>query len=569
MRADPHSWADLEQGRCIHAAFRFVLDPDRRHLETTTTLTFERAITGPLDLDTRGLTLHEVVDEHGAYVHRVLAAPHPILGARLRLQLTGTRQVTLVTTTSDASALMWLTPAQTAGGVHPFVLTQCQAIHARSLAPLQDTPLARIRYDAVLDVPAALTGVMSAAPGTSTVVGDRRHLSFTMPQPIPPYLLAFAVGDLASRDLDPRCRVFAEPSVVDDAAWEFAEVGAMLRTAERLFGPYRWDRYDFIVLPPSFPLGGMENPRMTFLTPTLLAGDRSLVGVLAHELAHSWTGNLVTNATNEHFWLNEGWTVWAERRIVEALYGEEEARQQAILGRRALEATLLERRARGERTALTYVQDGLDPDAAFSRIPYEGGFLLISALERAVGRERFDRFVQDYIDRFAFEPITTSAFLAFADAELDHGLDLHAWVEADDIPPEAPRWTSARLDALHHVPLADLPTDLSLTEKLYVLDHTRADPAALATHLGVVGTGNAELRTSWLTYALRAGATGLEDALRSHVDTIGRTKLLVPVLRAMRDRDDLSALAEELVEANRARWHVSTRQALGDLGFVS
>ncbi|MCB9669642.1 MAG: leukotriene A4 hydrolase C-terminal domain-containing protein [Alphaproteobacteria bacterium] len=568
MRHDPHSYADLTQARTVHLDLELDVRMDARVLEGRGTLTFAEPASGPVDLDTRGLEILEVRDATGP-VGFTLHPADPVLGSRLTLQLErATPTVTLTWRTSpDASALMWLDPAQTAG-TRPFLLSQCQAIHARSIAPLQDTPAARIRYDARLRVPDGLTAVMSAAPG----VARDGWLAFAMPQPIPPYLLAFAVGDLASRDLGPRTRVWAEPATLEAAAWEFADAESMLETAESLFGPYAWDRYDFVVLPPSFPLGGMENPRMTFLTPTLLAGDRSLVGVLAHELAHSWTGNLVTNATNEDFWLNEGWTVWAERRIVEVLYGEEEARQQCVLGRLGLEAVMEARTRGGRRTALVYDQAGLDPDAEFSRVPYEKGFLLVTALERAVGRPRFDAFVADYIATFRFRSISTATFLDFVRERLpDAGVDLDAWTTEDGLPADAPTFRSERLEALERIARegGDLTEARTTTEKLWVLARlpSSVDAREAAGQLGIDALSNAELRASWLALAVRTGARGLEDQLRGFLDTVGRTKLLEPVYAAMVARDDLLPLARELYAANAPRLHGSTRLKLKALGL--
>src|SRR5512133_1558059 len=272
-----------------------------------------------------------------------LGGADPILGSRLRVTApAGTREVAIhYRTAPDAMALQWLDPEQTEGKVAPYLFSQCQQIHARTMVPCQDTPIARVSYQAEVTVPEGLTAVMSAGPDGDEATGDGRHVfRFTMPQPIPSYLLALAVGRLESRDLSPRSRVWAEPETVAAAAWEFVDVENMILKAEGLFGPYPWDRYDMLVLPPSFPYGGMENPRMTFLTPTLLAGDRSLVDVVAHELAHSWTGNLVTNASMEHFWLNEGFTVWAERRILEAIHGEEAAKLGWAIGQKALEESI-------------------------------------------------------------------------------------------------------------------------------------------------------------------------------------------------------------------------------------
>jgi aminopeptidase N len=575
MRTDPHSHTDLDQGRVTDLALAWTVDFERRVLHGHATLTLDDAATGPLDLDTRGLDIDRVVGGDGAALPFTLGATDPVLGQRLRVQRDRATSTLTVhyQTSPDASALMWLDPSQTDGGAHPFLLTQCQAIHARSLVPVQDSPQVRIRYSARVSVPAPMSAVMSAAPGTQEVgAGAWRTLRFEMPQPIPAYLLALAVGQLESRDLGPRTRVFAEPGVVESAAWEFADAERMLEAAEGLFGPYAWERYDFIVLPPSFPMGGMENPRMTFLTPTLLAGDRSLVSVLAHELAHSWTGNLVTNATNADFWLNEGWTVYAERRILEVLYGAEAAAQDARLGRVALDEALAERRASGRSTALCYDQEGLDPDVEFSKVPYERGFLLITALEQAVGRPAFDVFIQQYMERYRFHSLTTAGFLDFVRERLPgatEAVDLDAWVYGEALPADAPTFESPRLTALAALargwPTDDRPDpgDWSTTEALFFLSqlpHLDAGAAeAVGDWLGLRDTGNAELQCAWLSLAAASGVEGLEPECRAFVDRVGRTKLLKPVLSAMVGQDTLRPVAEALVASNRERWHGSTR----------
>ncbi len=420
-RLDPHSYVDADHPRPSRLRLSLAVDFDRRRLVGEAALAFASPVAGTLDLDTKGLELRGALSESGAPVPFDLAPEEPVLGRRLRLRLpAGTREVRLAYETSpDALGLQWLAPEQTAGGAHPFLFSQCQPIHARTVAPLPDTPRVRLSYEASVTVPEGLAAVMSAGPaGDSPGSAPRtRTFRFEMPQPIPTYLLALAVGRLASRDLSPRSRVWAEPDTLPAAAHEFAEIEGMLGAAEALFGRYEWDRYDMLVLPPAFPYGGMENPRMTFLTPTLIAGDRSLVDVVVHELAHSWTGNLVTNATIDHFWLNEGFTVWAERRILEALHGAEAAALGWAIGEAALHESLGRFGPDSPLTRLRTDLAGLDPDDAFSSIPYEKGARFVTLLERTAGRDRWDRFMRDYMDGFRFTSITTEEFLALPGGE--------------------------------------------------------------------------------------------------------------------------------------------------------
>jgi aminopeptidase N len=367
-RLDPHSYADDTHPQTKSFALTARVDFATKAITGEVVLQFRAPGSGPLDLDTRDLKIERVVDATGRELRFLMHPADPIIGSRLSIEIPeATASVTIRYHTSpEASALQWLSPAQTRGGVHPYLFSQCQAIHARSLIPLQDTPRLRVTYTAAFEVPAELTCVMAAADR-----GRQGNVHrFEMPQPIPPYLFAFAVGDLASRDLSPRVRVWSEPSVVDAAAYEFADAEAMIGAAESLFGPYDWERFDILTMPPSFPYGGMENPRLTFITPTVLAGDRSLVSVIAHELAHSWTGNLVTNANAEHFWLNEGFTMYAERRITEALEGTEMAALSAALGKRELAESFERFAKRPGMTRLRTHLDGIDPDDGYSLIPY-------------------------------------------------------------------------------------------------------------------------------------------------------------------------------------------------------
>ncbi|MCU0693719.1 MAG: M1 family aminopeptidase/hydrolase, partial [Polyangiaceae bacterium] len=331
---DPHSFADTRQGRIRHIDFELDVDFDSKQLRGTGHYTLEAPVAGSLFLDVRGIGIERVCAGESDLAWS-FDQEDRVKGQRLHiLNPQGLSRVTIQFVTSPgAIALGWLAPELTAGGKHPFLLSQCQAIHARSMIPCQDTPSVRFTYSATVRVPAPLTAAMSAGHTGVHQQGDVNVCTFEMPQAIPSYLFALAVGNLAFQKLGSCCGVFAEPEVLQQAAWEFAETEKLIHEAEKLFGPYLWETFNMLILPPSFPYGGMENPRLAFLTPTLITGDRSMVHVVAHELAHSWTGNLVTNATWEDFWLNEGWTVYAERRILEVLEGAAYAQLHAAVRR--------------------------------------------------------------------------------------------------------------------------------------------------------------------------------------------------------------------------------------------
>ena len=554
-RLDPHSYADLDQGRIARLDLVLAADFGARVLSGTVALHLAApASGGPLDLDTRDLAIERVTSPGGAALPHVLHPAEPILGQRLTVELPAGATGLVVTyrTSPDASALQWLAPEQTSGGEHPFLFSQCQAIHARSVVPLQDTPRARVTYQATLEAPEPLRAVMAAAmdgPGPGSAPGTRAW-RFHMPQPIPPYLLALAVGHLDEAGLGPRSSVYAEPEVLARAAWEFAEVEAMIRGAEALYGPYPWDRFDLLLMPPAFPYGGMENPRLTFLTPTLIAGDRSQVNVVVHELAHSWSGNLVTNADMEHFWLNEGFTVYAERRILEALEGPELAALQATVGRNTLQREVDRIGAGSPLTQLRTHLAGVDPDEAFSQVPYEKGFLFLALLERTVGRPRFDAFLRRYLDAFRFQSITTETFCAFLEAELPGALaqvDGPRWLHQPGIPDNEPRFQSARRDAVAALAAAwaagarpdpEVARRWSPEEWLIYLQGLPAtlavaDCEVLDRQFQLSGQGNAEILGAWLTVAAASGHEPAILAALAFVGRMGRMKFLKPLYRAL------------------------------------
>ena len=581
-RPDPHSYYDAAQPKARRLRLKLGVDFKAKRLNGEVVLEFGSGASGPLDLDTKGLDIHGVqVPGHGP-IPWELGNPDAILGRRLRLELpAGAEEVVIAYTTGpEAMALQWLEPEQTEGKVAPYLFSQCQQIHARTMVPCQDTPVVRVAYQAEVTVPEGLTAVMSAGPAGDEPLGDGRHVfRFAMPQPIPSYLLALAVGRLESRELSARARVWAEPETVDAAAWEFAGVEDMILKAEALFGAYPWDRYDMLVLPPSFPYGGMENPRMTFLTPTLLAGDRSLVDVVAHELAHSWTGNLVTNASMEHFWLNEGFTVWAERRILRTLHGDDAAALGWAMGQKALEDSLDRFKDQPHLTVLRLHLEGIDPDDAFSSIPYEKGARLVAALEREVGEDKFLRFLRDYIDAFRFTSITTEQFCAFVEAKLPGAMaavNAPAYLDQPGMPKTAPTFRSAQLDAL--TALADSwvkggrpsaqqiaawkPSELQVYLQKLPRQLTQEDCAWLDEHFQLMGRGNYEILVEWLTLAVAADYEPAFPRIKEVLLRVGRMKYLRPLYGALGQHARTRALAREIFAAASPGYHGLSRRVV-------
>jgi aminopeptidase N len=573
-RLDPHSHADDSQPKVVSLDWWARVDFGLRTIEATATLQLgEPAAGGALDLDSRGLAIDSVSDDRGSAVPFELGAEDAILGRRLTLTLAeGTKAVTVRYRTSpEASALQWLEPAQTAGGKQPYLFSQCQAIHARSVVPLQDTPSRRITFTASLSVPAALRGLMAAGFVGREVTGDTAVERWSMTQPIAPYLFALAVGEVESRELGPRSRVWAEPSVVDAAAWEFEGIDALLTAGERLFGPYAWDRFDVLVMPPSFPFGGMENPRLTFVTPTLLAGDRSQVRVIAHELAHAWTGNLVTNANAEHFWLNEGWTRYAELRITEAVEGADVAALLLAICRKDLEEAIgrFVGEGRSELTKLRTQLSGVDPDDAFSTVPYDKGNLFLMTIEAAIGRPRFDAFLKRYLERFRFGALTTEEFSSFTEEELPGVLariDAGRWLDEAGLPENAPVTDSARLRAVVALGYA-LPEAGQLTSStewnLWLERVPRPSDAAFCAALderfALTKNGNMEVKVAWLRLAITSSYDAVLPEVERVLGTVGRMKYLIPLYTALHARSDTAPLAVRIFEHAARGYHPIAR----------
>ena len=582
-RQDRHSFANPGEVVVRHLDLDWDVRFDRHILDGAATLHIERVVegVGALRLDTRDLSISavELSDDGDLWTPTpfALGDADAILGAPLEVTLSETAtQVRIAYMTSPgASGVQWLEPAQTTGQTHPFMFTQSQAIHARSWIPLQDTPAVRVTYRATVRTPLALRAVMSAAHDAETSLAGA--FRFEMRQPIPSYLIALAVGDLAFRSMGARTGVYAEPSVVESAAIEFDDTEAMMAATERLYGPYRWERYDLLVLPPSFPFGGMENPRLTFATPTVIAGDKSLVALVAHELAHSWSGNLVTNATWRDFWLNEGVTVYLERRILEEVFGRRRVDMEATLDRQALDEELA--RLDPSDQILHIDLEGRDPDDGMNQVPYLKGDLFMRLLEETVGRERFDAFLRGYFDHFAFRSITTGDFAAYlheqllsddADANLAATLQVDNWLEQPGLPGNAPRSASDALTrvaqqaarwASGETAAAMLETgDWTTQEWLHFLASAPETLAAvqlaeLDEAFGFTEAGNSEVVHAWLRMAIRNQYAPAYARLETYLVGIGRRKLIKPLYDELVKTPGGRARAEAIYERARPGYH--------------
>ncbi len=451
---------------------------------------------------------------------------------------------------------------------------------ARSWVPLQDSPAIRFTYDAHVTAPQDTRVAMSAPNDPKHALnGD---FSFTQTHPIPSYLLAIAAGDLAVKETGPRSAVYAEPSVVGKAAHEFEDTEKMIATAEKLYGPYRWGRYDILVLPPSFPYGGMENPNMTFATPTVLVGDKSLVSLVAHELAHSWSGNLITAASWRDIWLNEGITTYVQGRITEALYGKRQADEEALLDIHSLQKELGTMPANAQRLAPK--PGGIDADDSLSDVAYNKGSWFLRTLEQRFGRDTFDNYLKSYFNHFAFQSITTEQMLDFLKPNLiDKYPGKMSWAEVNDwvydtgIPKDAPIPDSPRFDTIDKERSAFLAGTLTADkldakgwntqEWMYFLDRLPDAPPldkvqALDAAWHLTGTPNAEIGMRWYVHAIAAGDKAVWPAAAEHMTRIGRLYLTMPVYAALSKTPDGLAFAEQVYAKAKDGYHPLTQQAV-------
>jgi leukotriene-A4 hydrolase len=578
---DAWTHARPEVARVTHVALNLRTDFAARTMAGTATLDVLAAPrAGEIVLDVDDLSIRSITDGAGKPLRYSVGADDPKLGQALTVQLGGARRIVVTyATRPGATALQWLPPELTAGKRKAYLFSQGQPINNRSWIPTQDSPGIRQTWDATITVPGDLVAVMSGerldgATGRPAPNGER-SFRFRMDKPVPPYLIAMAVGDLAFKATGPRSGVWTEPSMLDAAAQEVGDVEKMIDAAEALYGPYRWGRYDMLVLPPSFPYGGMENPTLTFLTPTILTGDRSNTDVVAHELAHSWSGNLVTNATWSDSWLNEGFTTYFENRIMEAVYGRERAAMYADLDWDGLQRDIA---AAGGADAATTRLHG-DPGETFGQLDYFKGSAFLRTIEEAVGRARWDTYLRGYFDRHAFQPQTTAGFLADLrrelirnDAGLEAKLQLDRWAYQPGLPGNAVHVTSSTLAAVDAQlvavtaggPISAVRTQGWATQQwLRFLNGLprRLTPARLKEldeALGLSRARNAYVRSAWAELAIANRYEPALPAIEQLLGQVGRGLLIYPVYRGLMAQGDWGrSRAKSLFEASRGSYHPS------------
>jgi aminopeptidase N len=582
---DEHSYAEPGKVKTTDLALDLAIDFGKKQIAGTATYTLDwiDPKATQLVLDTRDLTIEKVegAGKDGQFepLQYALAPADPLLGSKLTVDVPerGTTVRIGYHTSPDASGLQWLAPSMTEGKQQPFMFSQSQQIHARSWVPLQDTTQVRFTYTAHVTAPKNAMVLMSADNDpTATRDGD---YSFTMPQKIPSYLLAIAAGDLVFRPISGRSGVWAEPAMVDKAQKEFEDTEKMIQTAESLYGPYRWGRYDILVLPPSFPYGGMENPRLTFATPTVIVGDKSLVSLVAHELAHSWSGNLVTFSTSRDAWLNEGVTSYVENRIVEALYGKDQADMESVIARDELKDEFTDANKPLQRLEIK-PGDLHDPDDNLTGTVYTKGAWFMQFLEQRFGREKFDAFLRGYFDHFSFQSISSEQFRDYARVNLLDkypGLvsqaEFDAWLYEPGIPANAPQVRSQRfavVDAARiawagtgTLPVPQVTAAWSTQEWVRFLEGmpeklSATQMAALDTAYHFTGTPNGEIAQRWYPLAVRSGYHAADGEMAAFMQRVGRRKLIMPIYNELVKTPDGLVFAKDVFQRARAGYHPIT-----------
>ena len=602
---DYHSFANIEQFRVTRLELDLRVDSDARVLRGVVGLFVKRLDPGAtqLILDTRDLNVTEVAEKAQGVLGAMsktettwVGRPYhferkdPILGQALVIELPPSKKPTEFIrieyeTSPTAPGLQWVAAKDTAGRRQPFLFTQSEPIGTRSWIPLQDTPQVRLTYTATVHTSSDVLAVMSAKSVLTATGGPAKRsgeYAFVMPDAVPSCLIALAVGDLAYKATGSRTGVYADKSVIKAAADEFADTESMIAAAEKLLGPYRWERYDILVMPPSFPTGGMENPRLSFVSSTVIAGDKSLVSVIAHEVAHSWSGSLVTNATWRDSWLSEGFSGYLESRIMNSMYGEGREMMERVIGLETLRDDLATRSPKEQWLAID-LRDR-DPEEAFSRVADEKGRLFLTYLDAKFGRERFDAFLRGYFDHFSAKSVTSEQFVTYLQENL---LDrfpgivardqVMAWVAGPGIPPDAVLPSTdafAGVDAARtawaggKIAAKKLESHAWVAQQwMYFLDGMPAElSTAQVTELdgtfAFARSANAEVVQHWLLFAMRHQYQPSVVRLEEYLKTIGRRKLIVPLYRELMKTPAGATQARRVYALARPHYHPPATAAI-------
>lgn len=577
LNKDAHSYANFNDVRIKHLKLDLKVDFSDKTLDGKVDISIENYTKAKqLILDSKDLTIHKVLLEDSIETSFSLGEKSEVFGQPLTVEVEPSTKVVSVyyTTSPDAEALQWLTPEQTLGKVHPFLFSQSQAILARSWVPCQDGPGVKFTYEATIKTDPNLIALMSAENGTTK--NENGVYTFKMDQPISSYLLALTVGDLAFASTGRNSGVYAEPAMLEKSVWELNSMQSMIDSAEKLYGPYAWERYDVVILPPSFPFGGMENPRLTFATPTIIAGDRSLVALIAHELAHSWSGNLVTNETWNDFWLNEGFTVYFEQRIMEKIFGKPYEEMLTKLGMGELEATLknLINEGNSEDTHLYLDLDGRNPDDGLTDVAYEKGRFFLQKLESVVGRERFDLFLKNYFEENKFKPMNTERFIANLNEHLltpeeEQAVNINAWVYGPGLPDNALIPYSEELDRVESS-IAQYNNNQIKAEEIDISGYTThhwlyflrglknldsIKMHELDQNFNFTQTGNSEIACDWFKHCIDHHYEEAFPALNDFLIRVGRRKFLTPLYTRLAKSPQNKAWAKEVYQTARNGYH--------------
>jgi leukotriene A-4 hydrolase/aminopeptidase len=574
---DKHSFARPDEAQMTHLTLNLEVDFKEKILKGVAHISIQNNQSKKLLLDTQDLIIEKVISNDKSLPFQ-LHEKIEHLGSALEIDIEiDTKIVSIYYKTSPTSqALQWLEPSQTSGGKYPFLFTQSQPHLARSWVPCQDSPGIRFTYSATITAPKEYLVLMSAENPTKK--SENGVYQFEMKYPIPAYLMALTVGDIDFKAVGNRTGVYAEPNMLNKAAKEFEDMEKMLVAAEKLYGNYRWGRYDLIVLPPSFPFGGMENPCLTFATPTIIAGDKSLVALVAHELAHSWSGNLVTSATWDDFWLNEGFTVYFEIRIMEELYGEDIANMLALISYKDLqeEMNALEF---GDDTKLKLNLAGRNPDDGLTRIAYDKGFFFLKLIEEKVGREKFDAFLKKYFDENAFKSMDTERFLTYLRKNLldsiqgiEGQLEIEKWVYGKGLPDNCPKIQSDKFEKAFTQAKAFESgigaeqlqiKNWSYQEWVHFLNSlnsplTSSQMANLDKTFKFTQSGNSEILFVWLLHSIKADYQVAFPKLEQFLGSVGRRKFVAPLYEELAKKPQTLKMAKTFYQKYRNNYHFMT-----------